>query len=516
MPSGQEYFDLARLIKKNNLHTVCQEANCPNIAECFGKKTATFMVLGSVCTRGCKYCNVSKGNPGAVDPGEPKKVAEAVKKLGLSYAVITSVTRDDLKDGGAFAFAETIGEIRKKSPGCRVEVLIPDFAGNKKALDVVLGAKPDVLNHNIEVVKRLFQTARPQGDYERSLNMLRDAKKCSVTKSGFMVGLGETKEEINETMRDLCEIADILTIGQYLQPTKEHIPVAKYYTPDEFKGFKELAMKMGFRHVESGPLVRSSYHAGEYGIAKKEKIRLRLLDTKNSSAAMNMAIDEAVMLSGTPTLRFYGWEPPAVSIGYFQGIEQEVDLAACKRLGVDVVRRLTGGGAVFHDKELTYSIIIPEKDNIVSRNILESYGQICGFVVEGLRKLGLPAEFKPINDIVVNGKKVSGNAQTRRGGMILQHGTVLLEADVKKMFSILKVPDEKIRDKMIAAVEERVTSVEREAKKKIGFKETKAAMIKAFKEGFDLAEGELSKEELGKAAELSKSKYSKREWNFMR
>lgn len=230
---------------------------------------------------------------------------------------------------------------------------------------------------------------------------------------------------------------------------------------------------------------------------------------------MNMAIDEAVMLGGTPTLRFYNWDPPAVSIGYFQGIEQEVDLAKCAQMGVDVVRRLTGGGAVFHEAELTYSLILPEKSKVVSHDILESYGQICGFVVEGLRKLGLPAEFKPINDIIVNGRKISGNAQTRRGGMILQHGTVLLDVDVKKMFSLLKVPDEKLRDKMITAAEERVTSVRKELGTTKGFKEVRLALVSAFELG-TTTEGKLSQPELEKASELLESKYSTREWNFMR
>jgi len=240
-----------------------------------------------------------------------------------------------------------------------------------------------------------------------------------------------------------------------------------------------------------------------------------LIDTEKSSAAMNMAIDEAVMLGGTPTLRFYNWDPPAVSIGYFQGIEQEVDLAKCAQMGVDVVRRLTGGGAVFHEAELTYSLILPEKSKVVSHDILESYGQICGFVVEGLRKLGLPAEFKPINDIIVNGRKISGNAQTRRGGMILQHGTVLLDVDVKKMFSLLKVPDEKLRDKMITAAEERVTSVRKELGTTKGFKEVRLALVSAFELG-TTTEGKLSQPELEKASELLESKYSTREWNFMR
>ncbi len=244
-------------------------------------------------------------------------------------------------------------------------------------------------------------------------------------------------------------------------------------------------------------------------------MEFRVIDTGKNSAAMNMAIDEAIMLSRIPTLRFYDWQPPAVSIGYFQGMTQEVDLKAAKDIDVDVVRRLTGGGAVFHESELTYSLIAPESSGVVSRNILESYGQICGFVIRGLKKLGIRAEFKPINDIVVNGKKISGNAQTRRGGMVLQHGTVLLGVDVKRMFSILKVPDEKIRDKMISAADERVTSLRKELGRKVEFKEVKDALIGAFELG-TTKEGELTRAEKTKANELFKEKYSTKEWNFMR
>lgn len=244
----------------------------------------------------------------------------------------------------------------------------------------------------------------------------------------------------------------------------------------------------------------------------------RLLDTGMNEAAMNMAIDEAIMLSKKPTLRFFGWKPPTVSIGYFQGMEQEVDLDACKAHGIDVVRRVTGGGAVFHDQELTYSYFVPEDSGEVSRTILESYDQICGFVIGGLRKLGLEAEFKPINDIIVNGKKISGNAQTRKNGMVLQHGTILLGVDVKKMFSLLKVPDEKIRDKMISVVEERVTSVEKELGRSVTFDEVKEKIVEAFQESGMrvLREGALSKEEEEKAKELYENKYSTKKWNFMR
>jgi len=244
----------------------------------------------------------------------------------------------------------------------------------------------------------------------------------------------------------------------------------------------------------------------------------RLLDTGKGPAAMNMAIDEALMLSGKPALRFYGWEPPAVSIGYFQGIEQEVDPGKCAQLGVDVVRRLTGGGAVYHDQELTYSFVAPEEGPI-ARNILESYRQICAPIVRGLKNLGLVAKFKPINDIIVNGRKISGNAQTRRKGMILQHGTILLDVNIRRMFSLLKVPNEKIRDKMISAAEDRVTSVSRELSAAISRDAVKEALVEAFRQESyvrGLEPEALSTEELKNARKLAETKYSTEEWNFMR
>ncbi len=265
LPSGDGYFSMVRMLKENGLHTVCQEAHCPNIAECFGRKTATFMILGDTCTRNCAYCDVKHGRPDAPDTEEPSRIARAVKELGLRYVVITSVARDDLEDGGASMFARTIEGIRELNPDCKTEVLIPDFQGDEKALQKVLDARPDMLNHNIEVVRRLFPMMRAHGDYDRSLGVLEKAKECSVTKSGFMVGLGETKQEIIDTMEDLCSVTDILTIGQYLRPSEEHARVFRYYTPGEFEELKQAGLDMGFRHVESGPLVRSSYHAGDYG-----------------------------------------------------------------------------------------------------------------------------------------------------------------------------------------------------------------------------------------------------------
>ena len=265
IPGGENYVKIKSLLRKAKLHTICEEAKCPNMAECFGKGTATFLILGNVCTRSCRYCNVKHGKPLPLNPDEPREVAESVKALGLRYAVITSVTRDDLPDGGATVFYETVKEIKKINKNCRVEVLIPDFRGDREALKRVIDAKPDVINHNIEVVKELFPKMRPQGDYNRSLYVLRIIKEMNnriITKSGFMVGLGETNEQILKTMQDLKENGvDILTIGQYLQPTKNHAEVRKYYTPEEFTEFRDIAMDMGFKHIESAPLVRSSYHA---------------------------------------------------------------------------------------------------------------------------------------------------------------------------------------------------------------------------------------------------------------
>jgi len=263
--SGRNYTDIRSLVGKNNLHTVCESARCPNIGECWNRKTATFMILGNICTRSCTFCNIDVGKPKSYDLEEPKRVSEAVKKLNLRHAVITSVARDDLKDGGSFIFAETIRQIQAKQPKCSIEVLIPDFKGKIEDLDVVLDAGPDILNHNLETVERLQKPLRVQANYQRSLSILKHSKERSfVIKSGIMVGVGETKAEIIQTFKDLRNIyCDILTIGQYLPPTKMHYPMDRFYHPDEFKELKEKALSLGFTHVESGPLVRSSYHADE-------------------------------------------------------------------------------------------------------------------------------------------------------------------------------------------------------------------------------------------------------------
>jgi lipoic acid synthetase len=258
------------MINDLSLHTVCQEARCPNIFECWSEGTATFMILGDICTRHCGFCAVGKGKPTALDPDEPRHVAEAVKRLGVRHAVVTSVNRDELRDGGALHFAQTVSWIRRLNPGTRVEVLIPDFCGNKEALNTVLNARPDVLNHNTETVARLYKRVRPDAKYDQSLELLRRAhaskdQQPMLTKSGLMVGLGESRDELLETFRDIADTGcDILTVGQYLSPTPKHIPIERYYTPDEFSDLKTEAMRMGFRYVEAGPLVRSSYHAGRH------------------------------------------------------------------------------------------------------------------------------------------------------------------------------------------------------------------------------------------------------------
>ncbi len=261
--TGPDYLDIKHTMDRLTLHTICEEARCPNRWECWNARTATFLILGDICTRRCHYCSVETGRPLAIDRAEPRRVAEAIQVLGLRHAVITSVNRDELEDGGAAIFAETIRQTRQLSPDCTIEVLIPDFEGNETALAMVCAEKPEILNHNIEIVRRLFPAIRPQGKYQRSIELLGKAKELGMrTKSGLILGMGETMDEAREVMRDLRSVGcDIMTIGQYLQPTKGHVPVARFYDPSEFALFKEEGKALGFTHVESGPLVRSSYHA---------------------------------------------------------------------------------------------------------------------------------------------------------------------------------------------------------------------------------------------------------------
>jgi lipoic acid synthetase len=266
-PGSPSYLRLKSLMRDLGLHTVCEEARCPNIGECWEHSTATFMILGDVCTRACAYCAVAHGRPAPLDPDEPTRVARAIETLGLDYVVITSVDRDDVPDGGAGIFADTVRETRARLPHCRIEVLIPDFKGNLTPLQTVLDARPDILNHNVETVPRLYRMARSGGRYERTLELLGRSRAYAPdipTKTGLMVGLGEEHDELLATFRDLRGVGcEILTIGQYLRPTSEHAPLVRYYHPDEFRALKTAAIDMGFVHVESGPLVRSSYHAHE-------------------------------------------------------------------------------------------------------------------------------------------------------------------------------------------------------------------------------------------------------------
>lgn len=267
LPTGPTYEHVKNLIGKDRLHTVCQEAKCPNIWECFSQQTATFLIMGSRCTRNCRFCSVVQGPTGPPDPAEPARVAAAARQMALKYIVITSVTRDDLPDGGAPFFAETIVEIRRQIPAAQIEVLIPDFQGDADALQTVLNARPDVLNHNIETVPRLYERVRPQARYERSLHLLERVHKRDPkipTKSGLMLGLGETSAEIRSTLNDLVNVGcRILTLGQYLQPSKAHLPVMRFVPPEEFEKWRQIGIEMGFTDVASGPFVRSSYHAKE-------------------------------------------------------------------------------------------------------------------------------------------------------------------------------------------------------------------------------------------------------------
>ena len=267
IPGGENYLRIQKMLRSSNLHTVCEEARCPNIGDCWDRGTATFMILGDICTRACRYCAVTSGKPLSLDPLEAYKLSKVVEKMNLKYVVITSVNRDDLENGGAEVFAECVHHIRKRLPECKIEVLIPDFEGKKSALEIVVGVSPDTVNHNIETVRSIFPQVRPKGDYDQSLKLLETVKtldSASVTKSGIMVGLGEQIDEIKQTMEDLVSVGcDLLTIGQYLQPSSKHIERVKWYTPSEFNELADIGRGIGFKHVVSGPLVRSSYHADE-------------------------------------------------------------------------------------------------------------------------------------------------------------------------------------------------------------------------------------------------------------
>jgi lipoic acid synthetase len=282
-PGGPNYMRLKSIMREGRLHTVCEEARCPNIGECWEAGTATFMILGDVCTRSCGFCAVTSGRPGAIDRLEPMRVANAVREMGLAHAVVTSVNRDDEPDGGASIFAQTIRWIRRLSPGTSVEVLIPDFMGNWDALAVVMDARPEILNHNTETVPRLYARVRPKARYERSLELLRRAKQLdpgTITKTGLMVGLGETEHELLQVFQDLLDNdVEVLTLGQYLRPSAKHLPLVRYYSPEEFAHLRDEALALGFKHVEAGPLVRSSYHAERQvsGLRARRLARNRLI-----------------------------------------------------------------------------------------------------------------------------------------------------------------------------------------------------------------------------------------------
>ena len=277
IPGGENYLRIQKMLRSSNLHTVCEEARCPNIGGCWDRGTATFMILGDICTRACRYCAVTSGKPLSLDPLEAYKLSKVVEKMNLKYVVITSVNRDDLENGGAEVFAECVHHIRKRLPECKIEVLIPDFEGKKSALEIVVGVSPDTVNHNIETVRSIFPQVRPKGDYDQSLKLLETVKtldSASVTKSGIMVGLGEQIDEIKQTMKDLVSVGcDLLTIGQYLQPSSKHIERVKWYTPSEFNELADIGRGIGFKHVVSGPLVRSSYHADEQHAALNLEVK---------------------------------------------------------------------------------------------------------------------------------------------------------------------------------------------------------------------------------------------------
>lgn len=266
LPTGKEYAEVRKIVSEHKLHTICESGNCPNMGECWGAGTATFMILGNICTRSCGFCAVATGRPLAVDEGEPQRVAESVRLMKVKHCVITSVDRDELRDGGSIIWERTVNEIRKASPGTTMETLIPDFQGKWENLQRIIDVKPEIVSHNLETVKRLTRQVRIQAKYERSLEVLKRLKEGGIkTKSGVMLGLGETEEEIIETINDLRSVnCDILTLGQYLQPTPKHLPVQEFIHPDKFKKYKEIALAAGFKYVESGPLVRSSYHAEKH------------------------------------------------------------------------------------------------------------------------------------------------------------------------------------------------------------------------------------------------------------
>lgn len=533
----ESYLKTLDLLKRKKLNTVCEEANCPNRYECFSKKTATFMILGKVCTRNCKYCNILKGVPQEVDEKEAERISEAVQALRLKYVVITCVTRDDLSDGGAEQFANVIRKIKEKNQSCKVEVLISDLKGNWNSLRTIINAKPDVINHNIETIKRIFPSARPMGNYDASIRLLRKIKEIDpliVVKSGFMTGLGETEEEIYTTIKELkknkCEI---ITIGQYLQPNKNCLEVQKFYKPEEFNNISEFGKKNGVE-VIAGPLVRSSYKAKE----SLEKIKMdnvnkwRLIRIIEEDGRKQMAIDEAIAIARSEekvpnTLRFYTWKNATITIGNSQKIDL-LDIKKIKENGFDYVRRPTGGTAVLHKNDLTYAIIVGKEDT--ARTVVESYKQLSQGLVKGLVNMGVDATYRLIEktdgirtascysneneyDIVVCGKKISGNAQGGIKNAVLQHGTIIIKDNLHELIDCLKYDDLK-KQKLHANKKEKIVSLQ-ELGKVIDLRDLENNIVKGFQDsGISFIEGELTLYEKELADKLYSEKYNTDGWNI--
>lgn len=439
------------------LTTVCDGAACPNRGECFSRGTATFMIMGRHCTRNCQFCAVSHQQPEPLADDEPQRLAQAVKELGLRHVVITSVTRDDLPDGGADHFARTIQAVRELTPQATIEVLTPDFLGDSACLDKVHAAWPDVFNHNLETTRRLTPTIRSNADYDRSLGVLRylaGKNPHPIVKSGFMLGLGETDEEITELLRDLRHAGvEMVTIGQYLRPSKQNHPVVKYYHPDEFTRIKEKAEALGFAHVAAGPFVRSSYHAEmslrESHSAPAQPTTLRVIVDGPLPGDVNMARDEAILLAvqagqAPPTLRFYQWDNPTISLGYLQKYQDvsEQDEAIQR---MPVVRRQTGGGAILHDQELTYSLVLPLNGELPHTEMESLYRLAHDAFIKTLAEFGIKASYRGGDDrgnaqrgpffcfarthrldLVVGPDKLLGSAQRRVKNAVLQHGSLIL------------------------------------------------------------------------------------------
>ncbi len=512
----KEYLKTLKIVEESNLKTICLEANCPNRYECFSRKTATVLILGDTCTRNCKYCNVKKGRPQTI-PDESEKIIELIQKLNLEYLVITQVTRDDLDDGGADHICKIVKIILNKFPKIKIELLISDLNGNWDAFEKINSLDVDVINHNIEVVERLFPSLRPEGNYKRSLELLKKINSKTTKKSGIMVGLGETREELIKTFGDLRKVnVQVLTIGQYLKPNQNSVDVEKVYSDIEFEELKKIALEMGFEKVESGKLVRSSYNAGDLN-------KIRLIPIIEDNGAMQMAIDEAITIARSQnkvpdTLRFYIFSPPTITIGYQQKIE------VFKKRNFPIIRRLSGGTSVLHKDDLTYSLVLKE-DNLPN-SVVDAYKYLSLGLINGFNLLGIKASHsnKTKNnyldacylnsnpyDVVVNEKKISGNAQTRINGVVLQHGTIIITNNLSELFEQLEIKGD---DKNITSIEECLGYIpeisEIEEKMIIGFEEL-------FKEkNIVIENGVLTDYEKELAKKLFEQKYSSSDWNSLK